>query len=67
MEAMGLGPEEVVKVKRGCYGLVDAPPEWYLTVSEYLKGRRFEVLVRPLLLVVETKGGLKGNHCGTCR
>ena len=68
MEAMGLGPEEVVTVKRGCYGLVDAPPEWYLTVSEYLKGRRFgEVLVRPLLLVVETKGDLKGNHCGTCR
>ena len=35
LEAMGLGPEEIVKVKRGCYGLVDAPLEWYMTISSY--------------------------------
>ena len=37
LEAMGLGKEEIVKVKRGCYGLVDAPLEWYRSISEYLQ------------------------------
>ena len=36
LEAMGLQPNEVVKVKRGCYGLVDAPLEWYRTISDFL-------------------------------
>ena len=36
LEAMKLSPQEVVRVKRGCYGLVDAPLEWYKTVSEFL-------------------------------
>lgn len=31
---MNLSEGEIVKVKRGCYGLVDAPLEWYLSVSE---------------------------------
>lgn len=33
--AMNLEPNEIVKVARGCYGLVDAPLEWYRAVSEY--------------------------------
>ena len=37
LQAMGLSEEEVVKVKRGCYGLVDAPHEWYMSVSEYFQ------------------------------
>ena len=35
-KAMGLEPGEITKVKRGCYGLVDAPLEWYRSISEYL-------------------------------
>lgn len=33
--AMNLSQDEVVKVNRGCYGSVDAPLEWYRTVSEF--------------------------------
>ena len=36
LQAMGLKEGEIVKVNRGCYGLVDAPLEWYKTISEYL-------------------------------
>lgn len=35
LKAMNLSPGEIVKVKRGCYGLVDAPLEWYRSISEY--------------------------------
>ena len=35
LEAMGLPPESMTRVKRACYGLVDAPLEWYRTVSNY--------------------------------
>ena len=34
---MNLSEGEIVKVKRGCYGLVDAPLEWYRTISEFLQ------------------------------
>jgi hypothetical protein len=36
--AMGLSPGTITQVRHGCYGLVDAPLEWYRTVSEYLDG-----------------------------
>lgn len=36
LEAMGLQPNEILRVKRGCYGLVDAPLEWYRTISDFL-------------------------------
>eukprot|EP00435_Cladocopium_sp_Y103_P022636 s2868_g5.t1 len=36
-EAMGLTPGEAVLVKRGCYGLVDAPLEWYRSISQTLE------------------------------
>ena len=35
LESMGLPPESMTRVKRACYGLVDAPLEWYRTVSNY--------------------------------
>ena len=35
LESMGLPPESMTRVKRACYGLVDAPLEWYRTVSSY--------------------------------
>ena len=34
--AMNLEPGTVTRVRRGCYGLVDAPLEWYRTISELL-------------------------------
>ena len=35
--AMGLPPGAITKLKRACYGLVDAPLEWYRTVAEFLE------------------------------
>ena len=35
LEAMGLPPESITRVRRACYGLVDAPLEWYRSVSEF--------------------------------
>ena len=33
-EAMGLPPESITKVRKACYGLVDAPLEWYRSICE---------------------------------
>ena len=35
-EAMAIPPGSITRVRRGCYGLVDAPLEWYRTVSGLL-------------------------------
>ena len=35
--AMGLPPGSTTRLRRACYGLVDAPLEWYRTVSSYLE------------------------------
>ncbi|CAE7714347.1 RE1 [Symbiodinium sp. KB8] len=35
--AMGLQSGAITKLKRACYGLVDAPLEWYRTVAEFLE------------------------------
>ena len=35
-EAMGIAPGSVTRLRRACYGLVDAPLEWYKTVAEFL-------------------------------
>ncbi|CAE7633802.1 RE1, partial [Symbiodinium sp. CCMP2456] len=35
-EAMGLPEGTITRLRRACYGLVDAPLEWYRTVDEYL-------------------------------
>ena len=29
---MGLAPGSITKVRRACYGLVDAPLEWYRSI-----------------------------------
>ena len=34
--AMGITSGSVTKLRKACYGLVDAPLEWFLTVSDYL-------------------------------
>ena len=33
--AMGLPPNSVTRVKRACYGLVDAPLEWYRSICDF--------------------------------
>ena len=39
---MNIAPGTVTKMKRACYGVVDAPLEWYRTVSEFLSDLGFE-------------------------
>ena len=41
---MGLPPESVTRLKKACYGLVDAPLEWYKTVATFLEGLGLERL-----------------------
>ena len=41
-EAMNLPVGSVTKMKRACYGVVDAPLEWYRTVTEFLAELGFE-------------------------
>ena len=43
-QAMGLPAETVTRLKKACYGLVDAPLEWYKTVATYLEGLGLERL-----------------------
>ena len=40
--AMNLPPGSVTRLKRACYGLVDAPLEWYRTVALYLESLGLE-------------------------
>ena len=35
--AMGLEPNSVVRVKKACYGLVDAPLEWYRSICDFFQ------------------------------
>ena len=37
LESMNLPSGSIVRLKRACYGLVDAPLEWYRTVAEFLE------------------------------
>ena len=41
---MGLPAETVTRLKKACYGLVDAPLEWYKTVASYLESLGLERL-----------------------
>ena len=36
-KALGIKEGDIVRVKRGCYGLVDAPIEWYRSVSQFME------------------------------
>ena len=36
-QAMGLPPESFTRVKKACYGLVDAPLEWYRSVCQFFQ------------------------------
>ena len=41
-DAMSLPHGSITKLKKACYGLVDAPLEWFLTVLEFLQSLGFE-------------------------
>ena len=43
-DCMNIPRGSVTKLKRACYGLVDAPLEWYRTVSEFLESLGLERL-----------------------
>ena len=43
-EALGIPPGSVTRVQKACYGLVDAPLEWYRSVDSFLQQLGFERL-----------------------
>ncbi|CAE7316215.1 RE2 [Symbiodinium sp. CCMP2456] len=43
-QAMNIAAGTVTRLKRACYGLVDAPLEWYKTVAEFLESLGLERL-----------------------
>ena len=43
--ALEIGPGSITQLRKVCYGLVDAPLEWFLTVSDYLVSLGFQQCV----------------------
>ena len=65
LEAMNLAPGTVVQLKKACYGLVDAPLEWYRSVDEFLKSLGFErSWSDPCAWYLRKEGVLKGAISG---
>ncbi|CAK9063413.1 Retrovirus-related Pol polyprotein from transposon TNT 1-94 [Includes: Protease [Durusdinium trenchii] len=42
--AMNIAPESVVKMRKACYGLVEAPIEWFETMNTFLRSQGLEQL-----------------------
>ncbi|CAE7833265.1 RE1 [Symbiodinium sp. CCMP2592] len=64
-EALGIPPNSVTKVQKACYGLVDAPLEWYRSVDEFLRQLGFERLWSDSCCwVLREKGVLRGIISG---
>ena len=42
--AMNIPESSITRVRKACYGLVDAPLEWYRSVDTFLQGEGFEKL-----------------------
>ena len=65
LEAMNLPPGSVTQLKKACYGLVDAPLEWYKSVDAFLKSLS---LTRswsdPCVWYWRVDGKLRGAICG---
>ena len=40
-EAMNIAPQSVVRMRKACYGLVEAPIEWFETMNQFLKSLGF--------------------------
>ena len=63
--AMGLPAGSVTRLRRACYGLVDAPLEWYRTVSTYLESLGLQRLWSdPCAWVWRPDGKLRGMISG---
>ena len=64
-KAMEIPSGSITKVKRGCYGLVGAPLEWYRTISTYFTNIGLEKSWSdPCLWMWKPKGVLRGLICG---
>ncbi|OLQ06318.1 Retrovirus-related Pol polyprotein from transposon TNT 1-94 [Symbiodinium microadriaticum] len=64
-QALGVPEGSVTKVRKACYGLVDAPLEWYRSVDTFLQGLGFSKLWSdPCCWVLRVNGVLKGAISG---
>ena len=58
---MGIPAESAVRVKKACYGLVDAPLEWYRSVCEFFSQLGFRrCWSDPCCWILVKDGVLKG-------
>ena len=65
LEAMGLPAGSVTQLRRACYGLVDAPLEWYRSVDTYLQSLGFtRAWSDPCLWLYRPHGKLQGAVSG---
>ena len=65
LEAMNLPPGSVTQLMKACYGLVDAPLEWYKSVDTFLKGLGLErSWSDPCVWYWRVDGVLRGAICG---
>lgn len=51
-DALGIGPGSITPLRKACYGLVDAPLEWFLTVSDYFVSLGFQRCVCVCVILV---------------
>ncbi|CAE7681801.1 RE2 [Symbiodinium sp. CCMP2456] len=64
-EALGVPSGSVTRVRKACYGLVDAPLEWYRSVDQFLKELGFQRLWSDACCwVLREKGVLRGIISG---
>ena len=64
-DGMGIPSGSVTKLRKACYGLVDAPLEWFLTVSDYLTSIGFTRCVSdPCCFRYVHENKLVGLVCG---
>ena len=60
-KAMGISEDSITRVKRGCYGLVDAPIEWYRSVSSYFESLGLiKTWADPCMWLWKPQGKLRG-------
>ena len=57
-DAMQIPRGSITRLRRACYGLVDAPLEWYKTVAEFLEGLGLERLRSDACAWTWRSGGL---------
>ena len=64
-DALSVPRSSVMRLKRACYGLVDAPLEWYRSVAEFLEGLGLErTWSDPCTWVWRVQGQLRGMISG---